>query len=155
MTYNHYMSEAGFLTAQLAGMVVQTLHHQGQLPLQKQDEKQAASQERPTEKDYTINWEKQNAFQIRATVNAANPNYGGAVSLFRNQPIQILQVSLIRKKTAAPIGEVTLAHPEKGMQVACKKGVLLRIDIVQTAEGIMTGARFVEMAQVKVGERFS
>jgi len=153
ITYGHFMSEAGFIALQMVGNIIQLLSQTGMLPKINQDDANAKYLKRPTQIEQQINWQKQNAGEIKALVNACNPVYGGAITIFRNQPLQILQVSLLGEATTATSGEIIYVGP-KGFVVACADKQLLRIDIVQTAEGIMTGERFVQMAGVKEGETF-
>lgn len=155
MTYNHFMSEASFVAFQLAQMIIQTLQQTGTLKTIQQEEHLAIYQERPTKADFKINWQQHDAATIRAVVNACNPTYGGAITLFRNSPLQILQVTPLSETTTAPIGEVLSTEFSKGLQIACKNGKVLQIDVVQSAEGIMTGKRFVDMAVIQKGELFS
>lgn len=155
MTYSHFLSEAGFAATQVLNLLIQTLHQTGQLPVKGQDKSLAAYQNRPTNKDFRINWAKDDVPSIRALVNACNPRYGGAHTLLRNMPLQILAVTPMPKKTTVAIGEIIEIEEGKGLLVACKDGAILRIDIVSSAEGIMTANRFVKMAGIKKGEYFS
>lgn len=155
MTCSHYLSEAGFVSLQLASMVLQALQQMGQLPERVQDNKQASYLNRPTLKDRQIDWKMMEVAAIRALVNACNPSYGGAITFLKGQPLQILEVKPIIKKTTASIGEIVELNGADGLVVACKNGELLSIEIVQSAEGIMTGKRFATMAQLKKGEFFS
>ncbi len=59
------------------------------------------------------------------------------------------------QKTTAAIGEIIEVEEKKGLLVGCKNGSILRIDIVSSAEGIMTANRFVRMAGIRKGEYFS
>lgn len=150
MTASHYLSEAGFYAAQLMNMIVQALQI-GQLPSQTQDESKATYQKRPKQKDFQINWEEQSFEEIRALVNACNRDLGGAITFLRNNPLQLLQVSLAAGQTEEKVGTIMEIKP---LIVACTQKQLLKIEIVQVAEGIMTGTQFAVMAQLKKGEIF-
>jgi len=154
ITYGHFMSEAGFVALQMVSNLVQLLNTIGTLPKIKQDTTKANYLKRPTQIELQINWQKQNATAIKALVNACNPVYGGGITIFRKQPLQILQVTLLEETTTAKSGKIIYIASPNGLVATCIGGQLIRIDIVQTAEGIMTGERFVQMAGIKEGEFF-
>lgn len=155
MTYNHFLSEAGFAANHVLNMIVQSLHTTGELPTKAQDKSQSAYQNRPTPTDLRINWIADDPIAIRALVNACNAKYGGAHTLLRGHPLQILAVTPLKERTRAAIGEIIEVSELKGLLVACKDGAVLRVDIVQSAEGIMTANRFATMASIQKGEYFS
>lgn len=155
MTYNYFLSEAGFAATQVLNMLIQTLQQTGQLPTKMQNQGKAAYQNRPSNQDLRINWTTDSPQTIRALVNACNTKYGGAHTLFRRMPLQILAVTPLSGTTTAKIGEIIALNPTEGMIVACKDGKTIGIDIIQSAEGIMTASRFANMALVKKGELFS
>jgi len=155
MTHSYFMGEAGFHAVKLASGIVQLLHNTGTLPTQKQREEHRAYLKRPTQQELRIDWQTKTASSIQALVNACNYSYGGAITVFRQQPLQILQVSLLNEARNTKIGQTIYADSTNGWVVASQNGQLIRIDIVQSGEGIMTGARFVEMVIIKVGEILS
>jgi len=155
MTHSYFMGEAGYFAVQLASGIVQLLHSTGKLPVQKQLSENAAYLKRPTQEELRINWQNQAAKSIQALVNACNLSYGGAITIFRQQPLQILQVSLLEEVQNAQVGKTIFADTTNGWVVAGQNGQLVRLDIVQSGEGVMTGTRFVEMAIIKVGEVLS
>lgn len=148
MTTSRYLSEAGFYAAQLMNMLIAALQA-GQLPSQQQDTTMGSYQKSPRKADLRIQWETQSVAEINALVNACNSALGGAIAMLRQQPLQILEVSLFEGAMTAKVGAITHLKP---LVVACKGGQVLKIEIVQVAEGIMSGERFAEMAQLKVGE---
>lgn len=153
-TYGQFMSEAGFVALQMMGNILQLLGQTGMLPKIQQVESKANYLKRPTHSEMQINWQTQDSSAIKALVNACNPAYGGAITFFRNQPLQILQVTPLADKTTEKSGKIVHVDAPKGFLVACADGLLMRIDVVQTGEGFMTGERFVAMANVKEGTFF-
>ncbi|MEL6942678.1 MAG: formyltransferase family protein [Bacteroidota bacterium] len=151
MTTSHYLSEAGFYTIQLMNMVVSALQI-GQLPGQKQEESKASYQKNPSKSDLRIDWMEQSVEEIRALVNACNSALGGAITFIRNNPLQILQVAIMEEESEQEVGVIISINP---LLVACRDRKILKIEIVQIAEGIITGERFAELAEVKMGEFFS
>jgi len=62
---------------------------------------------------------------------------------------------LLEEVQNAQVGKTIFADTTNGWVVAGQNGQLVRLDIVQSGEGVMTGTRFVEMAIIKVGEVLS
>ncbi|WP_027393367.1 methionyl-tRNA formyltransferase [Aquimarina latercula] len=110
---------------------------------------------RPTEKDTTISWETQTADEIENLVNACNPKYGGVTTYYQGSPIKIIEVSPVDSqpifgKTA---GEIVHAHPQEGLYVYCKYGKILRINIISSDAGVLSGAKYVHLG-IKQGHYF-
>ncbi|WP_299187178.1 formyltransferase family protein [uncultured Aquimarina sp.] len=112
-----------------------------------QNTTEVAYYKRPNEKDTTISWETQTADEIENLINACNPKYGGATTYYKESPIKILEASPVDSqpifgKTA---GEIVHAHPQEGLYVYCKYGKILRINIVSSGAGILSGTKFVHL----------
>jgi methionyl-tRNA formyltransferase len=120
-----------------------------------QDEMFAKYYPRPTSLDLCINWEAQSADEIENLVNAANPFYGGAIASFRGKVVKLLEVSPaeVNGVTGKRAGTIVYADMRHGLFVTCSDDRCLRINIVQTTEGVMTGNRMAALG-VRVGERF-
>ncbi|GGX13218.1 hypothetical protein GCM10007384_13510 [Aquimarina muelleri] len=103
---------------------------------------------RPSDIETTINWEEQTADEIENLINACNPKYGGATTYYQGSPIKIIEVSPVDGqlpllgKTA---GEIIHAHPQEGLYVCCKYGKLLKINIVSSDAGILTGNKYIHL----------
>ncbi|SEL22824.1 methionyl-tRNA formyltransferase [Aquimarina amphilecti] len=111
---------------------------------------------RPDEKDTTISWETQTADEIEQLINACNPKYGGATTYYQGSPIKIIEVSPVDSqpifgKTA---GEIVHAHPQEGLYVYCKYGKILRINIISSDAGVLSGVKFVHLG-VQQGHYFT
>ena len=111
---------------------------------------------RPTPADLTIRWDKMEADQIEALVNAANPTYGGAIAYFRQAPIRILEVSPADVKNTAVLspGSIVYADGNQGLFVGCLNQRFLRINILSTPEAILTGMKLAALG-IKPGEKFT
>jgi len=107
------------------------------------------------QRDLIIDWENQTAAEIMNLVNACNPIYSGAVTLLGNQEVAIVEVSpaIINDIGAYEPGTIVYADANYGLFVACKYDSFLRINIVQTAEGILSGYKLIAIG-IKAGERF-
>jgi methionyl-tRNA formyltransferase len=106
-------------------------------------------------KDLKIDWQTQTAAQIESLVNATNPDYGGAVTLFRGQPLRILEVNSAGLANPAEFAPGTIVHADTnyGIFVACINMQFLRINVVQANEGILSGFKFASFG-VAAGEKF-
>lgn len=103
-----------------------------------------------------IDWETQSAKEIESLVNACNPDYGGAITLFRGQPFRILEANQAQVNTpGTPPAPGTIVHSDTnyGVFVACKNSQFLRLNIVQVPEGIFSGFKLSTLG-ITAGERF-
>ena len=105
--------------------------------------------------DLKIDWAKQSARQIENLVNAANPDYGGAVTIFRGQLFRILEVNPAEVNNNEPFFPGTIVHSDTnyGVFVACKDKQFLRINVVQSGEGFLSGLKLASLG-VRAGEQF-
>lgn len=120
-----------------------------------QNEDRAGYFSRPAVDDLKIDWEKQSAKQIENIVNACNPDYGGAVAMFRGQPFRILEVNQVNMNNPAEFAPGTIVHSDinYGVIVACNNGQFLRINIAQLSEGIFSTFKLGGLG-IAAGERF-
>jgi len=109
----------------------------------------------PSVNDIKIDWETQSAKEIENLVNATNPDYGGAITIFRGQPFRILEVNLIELNNPTEFSPGTIVHSDTnyGIFVACKNVQFLRINIVQSSEGIFSGIKLASLG-IAAGDRF-
>lgn len=110
---------------------------------------------KPQAADLKINWETQSARDIENLVNASNPDFGGAVTLFRGQITRILEVNPAKLNDPVVFtpGTIVLADMNYGIFVACRNMEFLRVNIVELSEGILSGFKLVSLG-VKAGECF-
>ncbi len=109
----------------------------------------------PSADDLKINWETQSARDIENLVNASNPEYGGAITLLRGQVFKIFEVSPAEINNPAEFSPGSIVHSDTnyGLFVACKDSKFLRINIIQSSEGILSGFKLASLG-VSAGERF-
>jgi methionyl-tRNA formyltransferase len=150
-----YNGRLGLESIQLIAKGIEKLANTGNELLYPQNESMASYFPAPDIEDLKINWEAQSAGEIENLVNAANPDYGGAVTLFRGQPFRILEVSLIQlnNPTESIAGSIVHADINYGIIVACKNMQFLRINIIQSSEGIFSGFKLAALG-IAAGERF-
>lgn len=124
--------------------------------LKPQSETNVCYHKKPTDKNITIDWENQTADQIEQLINACNPKYGGTLSYYQGSIIKILEVSPVDYHIpllGKTPGEIIHAHPQEGLFVCCKYGKVLRINIISSDAGILSGSKYVHLG-VRKGHRF-
>jgi methionyl-tRNA formyltransferase len=150
-----YNGRLALQSIQLIAKGIEKLINTGNGLLYPQNEHKASHFPGPAIDDLKINWETQSAREIENLVNAANPDYGGAVTLFRGQPFRILEVNQVQvtNPTESIAGSIVHADVNYGIIVACKNMQFLRINIIQSSEGIFSGFKLAALG-IAAGERF-
>jgi methionyl-tRNA formyltransferase len=154
-THGIYWGRLSMDSVGVIATALEKLKTTGNSMLLEQDDSQATQAPAPQPDDLKINWQAQTAKEIENMVNACNPDFGGAVTLFRNQFFRILEVSpaeLNGPNEAAP-GTVVYADPNYGIFVACLNRQFLRINIVSSNEGLLSGFKLAGLG-IGAGEQF-
>jgi methionyl-tRNA formyltransferase len=102
----------------------------------------------PEADDLTINWESHSASEIENLVNAANPQYQGALTYLAGEAMKILEVSPVDgafDPGAAVAGTVFHVDPHHGPMVLTSNRQLLLLNIVSTSAGIFSGRKICAM----------
>ncbi len=148
------------LSLQAAGMLakaIEKLEHADANALTEQDETKATYCPSSSLDHLRINWETQSAKEIESLVNAANPDYGGAITILRSQMIRILEVTNAQLNNPGAVafspGSIVLSDPNYGIFAACKNSEYLRLNIIHSSEGILSGFKLAGMG-IQAGERF-
>ncbi|GAA4234909.1 hypothetical protein GCM10022291_15470 [Postechiella marina] len=113
--------------------------------------------QKPSRDDLTINWENQTADDIESLVNACNPKYTGAITYYQGTEVNIIEVSPASNTESMQgevPGKIIHAHPQEGLFVCCKNGELLRINIMKTDAGVLTGTKYVTIG-MQMGQQFT
>ncbi|MFA8433538.1 MAG: methionyl-tRNA formyltransferase [Marinifilaceae bacterium] len=111
-------------------------------PLELEASNQVFSQ-KPSESDLKIDWMNQSAEEIECLVNASNPKYGGAktrIAGFEMYVLEVTPVNLENKVEAKP-GQIIHADSTYGLVVYCSDGESVRITVVRTREGYLSGVK--------------
>ncbi len=106
----------------------------------------ASYQKRPEQTDILIDWKNMSAFQIRCLVQAANPVYQGACTFFKDMEVRILQADIVNKEKSLQenkAGDMVVGSDEA--EVICSCGSTLRLEIIATALGVMTGKKWKQL----------
>ncbi len=112
---------------------------------------------KPNSKNLVIDWEQMTSDSIECLVNACNPKYGGAITYYQGGEIQLLEVSPVDNPTplfGKTPGEVIYANPKEGVYVCCKYGQLLRVNILKSDAGILTGNKYANIG-IQTGHCFT
>ena len=114
-------------------------------------------QSRPTPADLRINWQTMDAKSILALVQASNPVYGGAVCIFREQELRLVEVKRLRlNNNLTQIenkgGLILMEGDGADISVFCCCGESLVIKIINTLSGTMSGELWKHLQQVKSNE---
>jgi len=119
-----------------------------------QDESKARFYPKPQLADVCIHWDKQDAAAIEALTKACNPWNKGAYTQWGQWNMRIVAATATGQHAAgAAPGTICTASPEQGLEVACKDGGLIRLDIVYTDEGFMPGHHLLYFG-IKAGTSF-
>ncbi|WP_103069865.1 methionyl-tRNA formyltransferase [Aquimarina sediminis] len=112
---------------------------------------------RPDIVETTIIWEEQTADEVENLVNACNPKYGGATTYYQGSVIKIVEVSPVDAQVpllGKTPGEIIHAHPQEGLYVCCKYGKLIKLNIISSDAGILTGTKYVHLG-IRQGHLFT
>ncbi len=149
-------SKMSYMLGQLAQKAIDLINNPEAISIERSTSKSHYNK-RPDSIDTTINWEFYTADDIENLVNACNPGYGGATTYYQGSMMKIVEVSPV--DDYAPIlgkvpGEIVHAHPQEGLYVSCRYGKLLRLNIISSDAGTLTGAKYVHLG-IQQGHRFT
>ncbi|MDY8136797.1 methionyl-tRNA formyltransferase [Aquimarina sp. 2201CG5-10] len=148
-------SKMSYLLKDLGEKIITLVKDSNNLTLQSSEN--ISYRKRPALLETTIQWEEQTADQIENLVNACNPKYGGASTYYQGGLIRIIEVSPVDTQTplfGRTPGEIIHAHPQEGLFVCCKYGQMIRINILSSDAGILTGTKYVNLG-IRQGQHFS
>lgn len=153
-TYGMVNSKMSYLLKDIAKKIIELSQDKNSFKIQAKEFYKY--NKRPISKETSINWESQSVEEIESLVNACNPKYGGASTYYQGALIKIVEVSLVDSQT--PLlgripGEIVHAHPEEGLYVNCKFGQLIKVNIISSDAGILTGNKYVHLG-IRQGQRF-
>jgi len=140
-------------SVQVIASAIEKLKNTGDAMLLPQNDEYASQAPVPGPNDLKINWETQSAREIENLVNATNPDYGGAVTLFRGQMIRLLEVAPadMNNPVEQLAGTIVYADVNYGTFVACKNMQYLRLTIIHSNEGILSGFKLAALG-IQAGE---
>jgi len=93
---------------------------------------QAAYQKRPGLNDVLINWETMEAPEICNLVRACNPWNKGAVSLFQQQEIKLMDATISNYELTWPehLAPGTIIHIDQSLHILCKNNKAIQVNML-------------------------
>ncbi|KAA5536456.1 hypothetical protein F0919_01965 [Taibaiella lutea] len=122
-----------------------------------QNEAMANYYRRPGPSEVCINWNAQDASSVKALVNACNPWNKGAYSQWNGWHIRIVEASVNTEAlpdVSTTPGTVLAIDAMNGLIIQCKDNTQLKVNIIYTDEGFMSGYRL-ESFGIKKGQIFT
>lgn len=152
MTHGLLCTNLSWLGANLLNELLSALKNKTEG--KKQDENSAKYYKRPYAADVCICWQKNDAKAIEALSRACNPWNKGAYTRWNGWNIRVVEATVIDKKTDRGDlpGTILSLDEESGLIVKCSNETQLRIDIIYTDEGFMSGYKLSAFG-VKKGNR--
>lgn len=152
MTHGALCTHLSWLGADLLNELLNLLqsHFKGT----KQHESQAQYYPKPGASDVCISWEKQDAEAIEALTRACNPWNKGAYTQWNGWNIRVVEATAVHNVNdhmAFP-GTILTLDKENGLIVKCTHNSYLRLDIVYTEEGFMSGYKLSAFGLKKGGQ---
>jgi len=130
------------------------LQYDGASPVTQAANSEVSYYSKPGIEDLLIRWDSYTAESIENLVNAANPSAGGAVTLLKQQLVNILEVSPVDGLGSDGIKGGTVIHADgTGLYVQCFDKGILRINILKMNEGFLTGFKLAALG-VRRGDLF-
>ncbi len=109
---------------------------------------------RPRADDLAVRWLEDDAASIQRLVNACNGAHDGPRTALDGALWKLDVVTVVpAPDQQIPPGTVVRADVRDGLLVACRGGALLRLDVVTTREGTLTGAHLAALG-LAPGARF-
>ncbi|MCJ8155747.1 hypothetical protein MKJ01_18485 [Chryseobacterium sp. SSA4.19] len=153
MTHGALCTHLSWLGANLLNELLNLLQNKFQGT--EQHEGEARYYHKPGISDVCISWEKNDAETIEALARACNPWNKGAYTQWNGWNIRVLEATPIQniEHTAGLPGTILYLNKENGLIVKCNQNSHLRLDIVYTEEGFMSGHRLSAFG-LREGEKF-
>lgn len=133
---------------------IEKLENTGNTMLLAQNDADVIAAPAPGQDDLKIHWQTQEVNVIENLVNACSPEFGGAVTMLRNQMLRIFEVTQVElnvPQETAP-GTIVFSDPNHGVFVSCLNRRFLRLNVVQSNEGILSGFKLAALG-IQAGEQ--
>lgn len=120
-----------------------------------QENLKAKYYKKPQAEDVCISWQKSDAQTIEALSRACNPWNKGAYTQWNGWNIRVVEATVIEKinDLPNPPGTILSLSEESGLIVKCNNETQLRLDIIYTDEGFMSGHKLSAFG-LKKGSQF-
>jgi len=109
----------------------------------------------PTQQDIMINWKTMSSEAISALARAGNPLFHGAMLVWRQFSVGLLQATPVAHANyGVAAGTVLHIGEPEGLIVATLDGAL-RLDVLTITEGVFSGLAFAERFKLDAGVKFA
>ncbi|QIL42754.1 methionyl-tRNA formyltransferase [Pedobacter sp. HDW13] len=146
----------GKLTVKLSNRMAQVvlnmanmLQFASSIPNQPQDESLSCYYEKPELSDTYIKWNRMEAEEIVALINACNPWNGGADATLQGEQVKIITASILDESHDNQPG--TIVSLSERIYIACRDDQQLAVEILSTDYGIMTAMQYAMLHPEKTG----
>jgi len=143
-TYGMLVQKIAWFIADMVQKLTEAIYTNNIRFVEQEENGSTAYYNKPGWKDLLISWKDQDASEIMALVNAANPRYNGAITNIDGKQLNILEVSVVTLNNApenAVPGQVVYADNIYGPIVSCINKEFLKINTVCMEEGFLSGVK--------------
>lgn len=139
MNFGLFYTQLAFAGVHVTGMLLQGLLN-GSLQKKEQDHSKARWYSQPAPADLYIDWNRMEAGEVNALINACNPWNRGAATRWNGWPFAISHAAVLQEagKDRMP-GTVLTINAGDGLTIACRDGHAIKADIVYCEEGFYPG----------------
>lgn len=130
-TYNSYLNHVAFLNSKVIQKITNSISLKTwKKGLKKQNSSLSAYHPKPQLDDIRINWAKMEAEEIERLCRACNPWNKGAIAVFKQQPIKLVEVSVLSMSAQnEPSGTLVYIKNKNRLVVSCFNNKYLEINI--------------------------
>lgn len=152
MTHGSLCTRLSWLGAGLLHELIVLL--QAKVKGTQQDEQHARYFPKPGIADVCISWQKQDAETVEALARACNPWNKGVYTQWNGWNIRVVEATVVHGMDSYPglPGTILSLDKEQGFIVKCNHDTHLRLDIVYTDEGFMSGHKLSAFGLKKGGQ---
>ncbi len=126
----------------------------GQISLQEQNNFLAKTYPKAKADDLTVKWDKMDAIDIKALVQAANPWNKGAITFLDQNPVRICELAITTDKPHEKVTSGQLSLVDNKLLVCSKDRIFLDIKVIATDVGLYSGKKFAEIYNPQ-GKKFT
>ena len=154
-TFGGLLKEVANQTAQLVRETLEKCNNRDVLSNLTAQSGEVSHAPHPTDAQRTINWKTMTGAEIERLCRACNPTYGGAITYLHSSPIYLLNVEPVAESNfGLPPGTVIKINQRDGLLVASNEQAI-KVNILQSADGILSGYQFAELVNLDVGQRLT
>jgi methionyl-tRNA formyltransferase len=110
--------------------ILQLLSNNLPLPSNKQDEKKACYMKKPTLNDIMIDWKIMDAMQICNLIQACNPWNKGAITIYQNQEVKLMDALIISTDNNTEYQPGTILEIDKNLLIHCSDNKQISVSMV-------------------------